>query len=129
MLRHLLFYVARQGTAPMLQWLLARLASTKHPDALHWREQDSGATLLHAAAQADMLAICALLEELGADLQALDQNGKHVLQVAGPFCKEVFNTYSSFRFEDKSQQGSTLRTTSQALSEHRSTSRSATRRL
>eukprot|EP00435_Cladocopium_sp_Y103_P023080 s975_g5.t1 len=69
-----------------------------HPDALHWREGGAtGATLLHAAAEADMLTMCVLLEELGADLEATDQNGKRPWEVAGPFCSETFNNYGSFR--------------------------------
>lgn len=132
MLRQLLFYVARNGSVRMLQLLLDEMCKN-HPDALHWREagaQGGGATLLHAAAEADMLTMCVLLEDLGADLEATDQNGKRPWEVAGPFCAETFNNYGSFRGDDRSPLGSTLRLTStlQTISE-KPMSRTTTRRL
>lgn len=129
MLRQLLFHVARNGSAAMLQLLLGEMRQN-HPDALNWREGSQGPTLLHAAAEADMLTMCVLLEELGADLEAKDQNGKRPWEVAGPFCAETFQNYGSFRGDDRSPLGSTLRLTStlQTISE-KAMSRTTTRRL
>lgn len=113
MQRQLLFYTVRHGSVQMLQWLLEELGRNHHPEALHWREQGGRtSTLLHAAAEVDMLAMCVLLEELGADLEATNEKGQQAWQVAGPFCQEIFKLYGSFRMEDKSPSNwmTTLRT-------------------
>ncbi|CAJ1458929.1 unnamed protein product, partial [Effrenium voratum] len=97
MLCQILFQSARLGQVQILRYLLEELSSMHRSDeALHWREKGNARTLLHAAAEADLVAVCGLLEELGADMKVPDEDGRQPWQVAGPFCAEIWHAYGSW---------------------------------
>lgn len=93
-LRQALFLAARKGSIAVLNYMHSMLGGTH---VLLWQEQCfPGTSLLHAAAAAGSLAVCAWLEEQGADLAAVDGNGKKPFEVATPTVRECWDLHKSF---------------------------------
>lgn len=115
-----LFRAARTGQLELLSWLLEEIGGIYlSNEAVHWREKGGARpSLLHVAAEADLVAACAILEERGADLEALDDRGRQPCQVAGPCVREVWEEYGSFlRYFETCPQSGTIRIqTSPAMS-------------